>query len=100
MPIYTVHEAKTNLSKLIERAEAGDEVIIARRDQPAVRLVPVGQSTPKRKFGAYKGDATVTDAFFDPLPDDELDAWDGDSARPNAVNDRAKKVSAKARRRS
>lgn len=82
MPTYTVHEAKTNLSKLIERAEAGDEVIIARRDQPAVRLVPVGQSAAKRMFGAYKGQATVTAAFFDPLPDDELSAWDGSNLTP------------------
>ena len=79
MPTYTVHDAKTNLSKLIEQAEAGEEVIIARRDQPAVRLVPVGRKAPRRKFGAYKGMAGVTDAFFEPLPEDELAAWEGGS---------------------
>ena len=82
MPTYTVHHAKTNLSKLIERAEAGEEVIIARRDTPAVRIVPVNQKTGKRKFGAYKGQATVTGAFFEPLPDDELAGWEGDESHP------------------
>ncbi len=80
MPIYTVHDAKTNLSKLIERAEAGDEVIIARRDVPAVRLVPVASTAAQRKFGAYKGEATVTEAFFEPLPEDELAAWEAGQA--------------------
>lgn len=77
MPTYTVHQAKTNLSKLIELAEAGEEVIIARRDTPAVRIVPLQAKIPKRQFGAFKGEAPVTDAFFDPLADDELAAWDG-----------------------
>ncbi len=76
MPTFTVHQAKTNLSKLIEKAEAGEEVIIARGDDPAVRLVPVSKH-PKRKFGAYKGEFTVPDSFFDPLPEEELAAWEG-----------------------
>jgi prevent-host-death family protein len=82
MTLYNVHDAKTNLSKLIERAEAGEEVIIARRDIPAVRLVPVVASVPKRKFGACKGQATVTEAFFDPLPEEELALWEGESRTP------------------
>ena len=77
MPTYTVHNAKTNLSKLIEKAEAGEEVIIARRDTPAVRLVPVAAKAVKRQFGAYKGQATVDEAFFEPLLAAELDAWSG-----------------------
>jgi prevent-host-death family protein len=81
MPTYTVHEAKTQLSKLIERAEAGEEVIIARRDTPAVKLVAIDTGEPKRTFGAYKGQATITDEFFDPLPPDELAAWE--AATPN-----------------
>jgi prevent-host-death family protein len=90
MSTYTVHHAKTNLSKLIERAEAGEEVIIARRDTPAVRLVPIATAKPKRQFGAYQGDATVTAAFFDPLPDEELAAWDGD-AQPLPKSSRKRK---------
>jgi prevent-host-death family protein len=75
MPIVTVHAAKTNLSKLIERALAGEEIVIARGDQPVVKLVPVEQVVPKREPGTLKGQFTVPDSFFDPLPDDELEAW-------------------------
>lgn len=73
--IVNVHAAKTNLSKLIDRAEAGEEVVIARNSQPAVKLVPVGRPAPKRVFGSMKGRFTVPPAFFEPLPDDELEAW-------------------------
>lgn len=89
MPTYTVHDAKTNLSKLIERAEAGEEVIIARRDTPAVRLVPVAAKKKDRRFGAYAGQATINDAFFEPLPADELDAWEGGVTRSVPAHRRA-----------
>lgn len=81
MPTFTVHDAKTNLSRLIEQAEAGEEVIIARGEKPAVRLVPVTAPAQGRKFGAYKGRANVGDAFFEELPEGELAAWEG-GARP------------------
>jgi len=80
MPIITVHAAKTNLSKLIERAEAGEEIIIARGKNPAVKLIPV-KPLSQRHFGLYKGLAKVGPEFFEPLPEEELQAWDGD-ARP------------------
>jgi prevent-host-death family protein len=73
--IVNVHAAKTNLSKLIERAEAGEEVIIARNSEPVVKLVPVGLTKPKRVFGSMKGKVGLTPEFFEPLPDDELEAW-------------------------
>ena len=73
--VHSVHSAKTHLSKLIERAEAGESIVIARGKIPAVRLVPVKSVPPRRKFGAMKGRAHVTRAFFSPLPDDELKAW-------------------------
>lgn len=72
----TVHEAKTHLSRLIDRALRGEEVIIHRGPVPVVRLVPVARAVPERKFGAMKGRLVVPDAFFEPLPDDELDAWE------------------------
>ncbi len=72
---HTVHEAKTNLSKLIERAEAGEEVVIARGRTPVVRLVPVRVPIVERRFGAMRGRAAVTAAFFEPLPPDEIDHW-------------------------
>ena len=75
MAEFTVHAAKTNLSKLIARAEAGEEVIILRGKEPVVRLVPVAQTRLRPKFGSLKGKVYLTDAFFEPLPDDELEAW-------------------------
>jgi prevent-host-death family protein len=81
MPTYTVHAAKTNLSKLIERAEKGEEIVIARGKTPVARLVPVGVPAHimrRRAFGALKGKLKLPDSFFfDPLPEDELKAWEG-----------------------
>jgi prevent-host-death family protein len=77
MITVTVHAAKTQLSKLIARAEAGEEVIIARRDKPVVRLVPVEVPKPRRQFGSMKGRASVGPEFFEPLPEEELELWEG-----------------------
>src|SRR6266404_765720 len=54
MAIVTVHQAKTQLSKLIARAEAGEEIVIARGREPAVKLTPVGKPAPKRQFGSMR----------------------------------------------
>jgi prevent-host-death family protein len=76
MTTVTVHEAKTNLSKLIAEVLAGGEVVIARGKVPAVKIVPVEAiNKPKRLLGRLKGKVELTDAFFEPLPDDELKAW-------------------------
>ena len=72
----TIHAAKTNLSRLIERAAAGDEVVIARCQTPVVRLVPVDRKPSMRKFGAMRGRARTTAAFFEPLPAEELERWE------------------------
>lgn len=77
MTIVTVHTAKTNLSKLIEQACAGEEIIIARGSQPVVKLVPLEQHPPRRQFGALRGKLVVPPEFFEPLPDDELAGWEG-----------------------
>jgi prevent-host-death family protein len=81
MPTYTVHAAKTNLSKLIERAEAGEEVVIARGKKPVVRLIPVGVPAHvlrRRAFGVLKGKLKLPDSFFfEPLPDEEVKLWEG-----------------------
>lgn len=73
--VHSVHAAKTQLSRLIERAEAGEDVVIARGRTPVVRLVPVHARKVVRRFGAMRGRARVTDAFFAPLPPEELDGW-------------------------
>ena len=75
MTTVTVHAAKTNLSKLLAQVEAGEEVIIMRGSTPVAKLVPVEPSRPRREFGSLKGQVSVTDEFFEPLPPEELDAW-------------------------
>lgn len=77
MATFTVHAAKTNLSRLIEQALRGEEVVIARGDQPVVRLVPVAAPAPRRRPGTLKGRLEVPDSFFEPLPEDELKLWEG-----------------------
>jgi len=76
MTTVTVHVAKTNLSKLLAQVEAGEEVVIMRGSTPVAKLVPIEKPRPKREFGSLKGQVFVTDAFFEPLPPEELDAWD------------------------
>jgi prevent-host-death family protein len=74
MAQFSVHDAKTNLSRLIADAIAGGEVVIARGNVPVVRLVPVNPRG-RRCFGALKGKISVDACFDDPLPDDELEGW-------------------------
>jgi prevent-host-death family protein len=75
MAQFSVHEAKTNLSRLIAEALAGGEVVIARGNVPVVRLVPV-TACGRRCFGLLKGKITIDAGFDEPLPEDELKGWD------------------------
>jgi prevent-host-death family protein len=77
MPIVTIHAATTNLSQLIARAEAGEEIILARGEGPVARLVPIRPTEAGRRFGALQGQVSVGPEFFEPLPDEELAGWDG-----------------------
>ncbi len=76
----TIHAAKTTLSKLIERAHAGEEIVIARGDVPVARLVPIARRAPRRKPGTLRGLVRVPQSFFEPLPAEDLDAWEGKSS--------------------
>jgi prevent-host-death family protein len=76
MRFIKVHEAKTNLSKLIQQARHGEEVIIARGSTPVVRLVAIGEVQGRRQPGALRGKLQVGPEFFEPLPADELAAWE------------------------
>jgi prevent-host-death family protein len=79
MTVVTIHKAKTELSKLVARVEAGEEVVLARGDKPVAKIVPLEPIAPKtRAAGAWKGRFTVPDSFFDPLPEEELRAWEGE----------------------
>ena len=75
MVTVNVHEAKTNLSRLLAQVEAGEEVVIARNGKPVARLVRCRRG--KRQFGSMAGRIKIDDSFFDPLPEEELAAWEG-----------------------
>jgi prevent-host-death family protein len=78
--VINVHEAKTHLSKLLDRVRAGEEIILAKAGTPYARLVPLEDAPkPRRKPGRFKGllDNIPDSVWFDPLPDEELDAWEG-----------------------
>jgi len=72
--LVNIYDAKTQLSRLIDRAAAGEDILIGRAGKPMVRLVPVDDVRP-RQPGLLKGLA-VPDALFDPLPEDELALWE------------------------
>ena len=69
---YTVHQAKTNLSRLLAEACSGKEVIIARGSQPVAKLVAFGSASRNRVPGRLKGLISYTADAFDPLTDQEL----------------------------
>jgi prevent-host-death family protein len=69
-----VQEAKTHLSALLLRVEAGEEIVLARNGQPCARLVPL-EPPARRRLGFLQG--SVNEEFFDPLPESELTAWEG-----------------------
>ncbi len=71
--LINVHEAKTHLSRILERVHRGEEIVLAKAGKPYVKLVPV-RPVKRRKPGLLKG--RVTAAFFEPLPDDELAGWE------------------------
>jgi prevent-host-death family protein len=79
MTIVTIDTAGGNLAKLIEQALRGEEVIIAEDGKPMVRLVPVAAPQGKRRFGALRGQLHVPDSFFEPLSEEELKLWEGES---------------------
>lgn len=71
--IVNVHEAKTHLSRLLEEARAGEEIVLAKGGKPVAKLVPVQDATT-RQLGFVAG--RLTKAFFEPLPDEEMTAWE------------------------
>lgn len=70
-----IHEAKTHLSRLVDRAEAGEEIVIARAGKPAARLVPLAPART-RELGVWRGRVVVHDDF-DELPEDVAAAFQG-----------------------
>lgn len=73
-----IHAAKTHLSRLVEQAAAGEEIIIAKAGKPMARLVPLEPARRQpRKLGTLAGKATIREDFDDPLPEDLLDLFEG-----------------------
>jgi prevent-host-death family protein len=73
MTQVNVHQAKTHFSRLLDRAHAGEEILIAKNGEPYARLVPL-EKPKRREPGMLKG--KLEESFFDPLPEEELEAWE------------------------
>jgi prevent-host-death family protein len=78
--MVNVHDAKTHLSRLLDRAHAGEEIILAKAGKPYAKLVPIEKppAKPRRMPGGLKVSGPIPDAvWFDPLPESELELWEG-----------------------
>jgi prevent-host-death family protein len=71
-----VHEAKTQLSRLLERVSGGEEIVISKAGRPVARLVPVGERPERRKPGSASGRVVVGEDFDAPLPEEVLEAFE------------------------
>lgn len=72
-----IHEAKTNLSKLLQRVIAGEEIIIAKSGEPVARIVPFTTTPTRRVPGSAKGKIWIAPDFDAPLPKEIIDAFEG-----------------------
>jgi len=82
MRMVNIHEAKTNLSKLLEEIGRGAEIVIAKAGKPVARLSPVGRARNRRKLGVLAGKFTVPPDFDAPLPDDVTAEFEGPGRAP------------------
>ena len=76
MRTVNIHAAKTHLSRLVEAAAAGEEIIIAKAGKPLARLGPIAEPRRERVLGRLRGKIVVPDDFDGPLPDQVLDAFE------------------------
>jgi prevent-host-death family protein len=76
MRTVNIHAAKTHLSRLVEEAAAGEEIVIAKSGKPVARLCPLAQAPKKRVLGRLRGKLIVPDDFDAPLPDEILDLFE------------------------
>ena len=72
-----IHQAKTDLSKLVERVEGGEEIVIARAGRPAAKLVPFRKRRGQRRLGLLNGQFTIPDDFNRPLPESIIRLFEG-----------------------
>ena len=76
METVTIHTAKTTLSQLLARVEAGEEIVLARGKAPIAKLVPFQPQTPKRQIGTLRGVISVGPEFFEPMSLEDLARWE------------------------
>jgi antitoxin (DNA-binding transcriptional repressor) of toxin-antitoxin stability system len=76
MAQFNIAEAKSHFSELVQKALLGEEVVIARDNKPLLKLVPLNVSDRKRRPGSAKGKIVVSDAFFEPMSEEELKLWE------------------------
>ena len=79
MPTVNIHEAKTHLSRLVERAASGEEIVIARNGRPVARLVGLREDDSPRVSGSMRGQIVIADDFDAPLPPDLLAHFTGET---------------------
>ena len=77
MRTVNIHAAKTHLSRLVDDAAGGEEIVIAKAGKPVARLVPLADARPKRRVGGLAGKVRIPEDFDASLPDDILDAFEG-----------------------
>jgi prevent-host-death family protein len=85
MHTVNLYEAKARLSQLVERAAAGEEIIIAKAGRPLARLVPLARRTTPLPFGLLAGQVQIGDDFDDPLPEDLMVAFRGETGLVGAA---------------
>jgi prevent-host-death family protein len=92
MIVINIHEAKAKLSEYLDAVASGERVVICKRNQPVAELRAVDQKrTEPRKLGGAKG-IVIPSAFFDPMPDDFLDAFESGPVFPETKSSRPSRV--------
>lgn len=71
--VVNIHEAKTHFSRILRDVSAGEEVVISNYGRPVAKIVPIDSGGKKRKPGSAKGQISVKESFFDPMPDEFLE---------------------------
>ncbi len=82
MATYNIHDAKTHLSRLLVRVEAGEEIVLARDGTPIARLVPLERPKPNRTPGRWRGRIVIRDDFDAPLQSAEIAEWESGPVEP------------------
>ena len=77
--VYNLYQAKSSLSRLVDRAAAGEEIVIAKAGTPQAKLVPLAKTTKKRQPGGWEGQVYIADDFDEPLPEEIQAAFEGRS---------------------